>query len=344
LIKILVTGAGGGVGQGIIKSLKLIKDLPIKIIVADMSEKAVGLYAADTAYLVSACNSPDYFESLAKIFIQEKVDYYFPGTDIELKFCAQNKQEILQRFGVHIVISSISTIEIADDKYKTYEFLKQYGFEHPKTAWLKDAGNGDVPMSFPLIVKPAVGCRSIGVYKLQNAIELGEHKRNPVGLVVQECIGGDDDEYTCTIVKVGTKLSPVLALKRILRSGDTYRAEPIRHEVIEDYVTRVASILDIDGGCNFQLRLDASGIPKIFEINSRYSGTTPFCTQLGFNPVEFYLKHRLNINYEPAIDYSSVVLRYWAEAVVKKKQLSSLSILRQIQPEVEPQFSLFRSN
>ena len=43
MINVLVTGAGGGVGQGVIKSLKIIKGLDIRIIAADMSELAAGL-------------------------------------------------------------------------------------------------------------------------------------------------------------------------------------------------------------------------------------------------------------------------------------------------------------
>ena len=42
MLNILVTGAGGGVGQGIIKSLKMIEDISINIITADMSELAAG--------------------------------------------------------------------------------------------------------------------------------------------------------------------------------------------------------------------------------------------------------------------------------------------------------------
>ena len=39
-MNVLVTGAGGGVGQGVIKSLKMIKDMDIKIVAADMGELA----------------------------------------------------------------------------------------------------------------------------------------------------------------------------------------------------------------------------------------------------------------------------------------------------------------
>src|SRR5690554_6868799 len=122
LINVLVTGAGGGVGQGIIKSLKMISDLDIKIIAADMSEKAAGLYAGDICYLVEGCGSKNYMSTLEHIFEKESIDYYFPGTDVELTFCAENKEFIKDTYGVHTVISSLDTISIADDKHKTALF------------------------------------------------------------------------------------------------------------------------------------------------------------------------------------------------------------------------------
>ena len=54
-------------------------------------------------------------------------------------------------------------------------------------------------------------------------------------------------------------------------------------------------------GTNFQLRLDAAGVPKLFEINARFSGTTPFCAELGMNPVEDYLKRSRGIPYHPSL-------------------------------------------
>lgn len=340
MINVLVTGAGGGVGQGIIKSIKMINDLEIKIITADMSEKAAGLYAGDTACLVEACTSANYLHSLVKIFEQYLIDYYFPGTDVELEFCANHKELIQERYGVKTVVSSLEAVQIADDKFKTYSFLRKNGFSYPKTEWLREFSTS-TDLELPIIVKPAVGCRSIGVHKVVNEAELFKHLQCSDGIIVQELIGNDETEYTCTVVKVKDKLSPVLALKRVLRSGDTYRAEPIQSDIIEEYVHGVASKLSIDGACNFQLRLDANDIPKIFEINCRYSGTSPFCSQLGFNPVEFYLKHDLSIEYTPCIDYSSVILRYWAEVVIKKEELVKLQKNKISCPQVQKQFSLF---
>ena len=339
MMNILVTGAGGGVGQGVIKSLKMIKDLDIKIIAADISEFGTGLYAADVSYLVDRCDSDKYLETLSKIFKKESIDFYIPGTDVELKFCAINKKLIMDEFNVHTIISSTEVIDICDNKYKTSSFLKKHDFNYPKTEYLEKVDIKNI--EYPAIVKPSVGCRSIGVYKVNNLDELSPHLEDTKDIIIQEYIGNEDTEFTCTVVKIGNEVSPVLALKRILRSGDTYRAEPVESKKIEQYVLDVASKLEIDGGCNFQLRLDKHGEPKIFEINSRFSGTTPFCAQIGFNPVEFYLKRSLGLESPVSIDYSSVVLRYWSEVVVKKSALSKLSKDCNIEPFIAEQFRLF---
>ena len=124
-MRVLVTGAGGGIGQGIIKSLKMINDIDIKIVAADISKLSTGLYAADSAYIVHRCDSEEYLNSLIKIFKNESIDFYIPGTDIELKFCAMNKQLILDKFNVHTIISSLDVIDICNNKLKTSLFLKK---------------------------------------------------------------------------------------------------------------------------------------------------------------------------------------------------------------------------
>jgi carbamoyl-phosphate synthase large subunit len=194
---------------------------------------------------------------------------------------------------------------------------------------------------FPVIVKPAVGCRSVGVEKITSDKLLQSYLLKNEGLVIQECIQGDDREYTCTMVKVGDEMSPVLVLKRELRFGDTYRANPVKSDLIENYVHQIALKLDIEGGCNFQLRVDPNGVPKLFEINSRFSGTTPFCSQLGFNPVEYYLKKKIGHPFEAIVDYNAYILRYWAEVVVPKEQMTTISRDRKLTPNLAKQLSFF---
>lgn len=340
MITVLVTGAGGGVGQGIIKSLRLITDVPLRILGADMSPLSAGLYACDKAFLVDGCRSPGYLDSLARIFEAEAVDYYFPGTDIELALCAENRDMIADRFGTRVVVNRLETVRIADDKAQTSAFLAANGLPYPRTWPMAEALAMD-DLAYPVIAKPAVGFRSIGVERVNSRAELANYPGDPEATIVQELIGDDSREFTCTIVGANGTLSPVLALRRVLRSGDTYRASPERNETIETYVTAIAKKLDVEGACNFQLRLGDDGVPKVFEINARFSGTTPFCAQLGFNPVEFYIKHDRGLPYEPDIAWDSMVLRYWSELVVPRAMPDELDRTGRLAPLVGAQFNLY---
>lgn len=320
MIKVLVTGMGGGVGQGIVKSLKLIDDLDIYIVTADMSELASGLYGGDYSYLVPAASNESYFDKIKLICASQNIDFYFPGTDVELIKCSKYSKEFKESLGVEIIISPINVIEIADDKYKTINFLKENGFHYPETFFPNEVDWDQI--KFPLIIKPKVGCRSIGVHLVNNKNEAESAINSLEDPIVQEYIDGF--EYTCTIAIYNDIVSDVLCLRRDLRSGDTFRAFPVKSDVIEAYVKEIAIKIGISGSCNFQLRLTKSGIPKLFEINSRFSGTTPFCSYLGFNPVEFCLKAKLGIEYKSDIKYDKVVLRHWAEVVVEKDSLAEL--------------------
>lgn len=322
MIRVLVTGMGGGVGQGIVKSLKLIDDLDIYIVTADMSELASGLYGGDYSYLVPAASDESYFDKIKLICNDQDIDFYFPGTDVELIKCAKYSKELKESLGVEIIISPVNVIEIADDKYKTINFLKENKFNYPETFFPNEV-NWD-QIKFPLIIKPKVGCRSIGVHLVNDRNEAEDAISSLEDPIIQEYIDGF--EYTCTIAIYNDVVSDVLCLRRDLRSGDTFRAFPVKSDIIESYVREIAIKIGISGSCNFQLRLTNSGIPKLFEINSRFSGTTPFCSYLGFNPVEFCLKAKLGIEYKSDIKYDKVILRHWAEVVVEKSNLDDLKL------------------
>ena len=329
MINILVTGAGGGVGQGIIKSIKLIDDLDMHVIAADMSPLASGLYGGNEAILVPAASANDYFDVISDICMENNINYYFPGTDVELLKAADFASELFHKCQTETAVCPKDVIEIADDKYSTYKFLVDNGFDAPVTSFPNDTDLNS--LQYPVIIKPRVGCRSIGVYKVNNVQDAKTAIGSVDGPVIQEYLDGD--EFTCTVVAVKDKISDVLCLKRDLRAGDTYRAFPEKNSVIEEYVKNLALKLGIYGSCNFQLRLD-NGVPKLFEINSRFSGTTPFCAQLGFNPVEFYLKARLDIPYESNVNYDAMVLRHWTEVLVPKSILNEKVIAKPFKVEL----------
>ncbi|OIQ18376.1 MAG: hypothetical protein BM556_08940 [Bacteriovorax sp. MedPE-SWde] len=328
MITVFVTGAGGGVGQGIIKSLKLVEDLDIRIISADMSPLATALYKTDCSYLIPKASDDGYTDFLVNIFKKEKVDFYFPGTDVELLISSEQSDFFRKESNTTVVVSPYNSIEIADDKYLTYKFISENNLPAPES-YLPDELPAD--LKYPIIVKPRVGCRSIGVSIANNEKELQARLSTESGLMVQELVGRDDEEYTCTVASYDGQISEALILRRTLRSGDTYRATPVKSEAISNYVRKLTKLLNINGSCNFQLRL-TNDVPKVFEINCRFSGTTPFCSQLGFNPVEFYLKSALGKTYESSVDYNKIVLRHWTESVIDNTEIEKLSAEGKLYP------------
>ncbi len=73
------------------------------------------------------------------------------------------------------------------------------------------------------------------------------------------------------------------------------------------------------GACNFQLRLDSKGVPKIFEINSRHSGTTYIRSLFGYKEIE-YIINALLFNKEIEFEIQEgTVVRYYDEFFVQNK-------------------------
>ena len=68
------------------------------------------LEECNKALIVSACTSEKYTSELIKIFKRDSIDFYFPGTDIELIYCAQNKKFFKENFfycRIHLGINFI---------------------------------------------------------------------------------------------------------------------------------------------------------------------------------------------------------------------------------------------
>jgi carbamoyl-phosphate synthase large subunit len=115
---ILVTGAGGGLGQGIIKALRHIPDMKLRIIAGDIDPRSPGLYWADQGIIIPAASASNYVDALTKLCAHEYVDFYIPGTDSELSLCAQIAAQLRNTTGTEIIISPPDVITIANDKYR----------------------------------------------------------------------------------------------------------------------------------------------------------------------------------------------------------------------------------
>jgi len=314
---VLVTGVGGIVGQGIIKCLA---NTPHRVVGADASESAAGLYAVSKGYLVPPAKDPAYVDRLLDICAAEEVRYLFPGLDMELPIFARAADRF-RLAGVVPIISSIPVVDLADDKLETIRFLESHGLPALRT-W--DLGEWFPPdLHLPLVLKPRKGgSRAQGVYTIATEEELNYRvaRIDRANYVIQEHVAGD--EFTCGTINFDGRCHGVIVMRRTLRDGDTHKAFVVHEPEIEACVREAAERLKPFGPCNFQLRL-RSGRPCIFDINPRCSGTS-YCRALaGFNEPLMTLD-RLERGEDPAFKIRPVsIFRYWQEIVVENDRVDA---------------------
>jgi carbamoyl-phosphate synthase large subunit len=323
MLNIAVTGTGSLVGQAIIKCIKKSEYYKNSVIIGfDYVKDTVGSYWVNENIILPDITKQNvsYEQAVEELVIhlnKKKVAILFIGIDFDLPMYAQYKSKIESETNTTIIVNDENLISIADDKYKTYKFLKENGFSYPQT-YLPEAVPRD--FIFPAILKPCTGASSIGVSIVQNIDEALTKAQQLTSPIVQELIGDAESEYTCGVVFLNEEIIDSIVLKRKLKKGDTFKAIHRTDFSIKiyDYIHALTKALKPNGVCNFQLRLDKEGIPKLFEINARHSGTTHFRSLFNYNEVEIILNHYFpSSNYFKLPKKYGMAIRYFEEKIVE---------------------------
>jgi carbamoyl-phosphate synthase large subunit len=327
-VKVLVTGAGALLGQGVIRCL-LESRLRPEIVAVDPSPLSAGLYWVERRHLVPMANDPAYLDAFAAILDRERPDAVLVGTDVELAVLSEHRAALEARYDTHVVVASPEVVAIADDKWKTFQFLRDHGFPAPASCLPGGEEALVADVGFPLVVKPRVGARAVGMSVVRGWDELRSAVASLDAPVIQECVATERDEYTAGTLTFDGRCDAAIVMRRDLRDGNTYRAwvEPWPH--LDAEVRRLAEALGAEGPSNFQFRLDraaanaaARDAVKVFEINARFSGTTPLRRHAGFDEVELALRHV--VLGEPVVQPEVTpvtILRHWSETVVRPDEV-----------------------
>lgn len=336
---VLVTGAGALLGQGILRSLRASR-LELRIVTADPDPRAAGHWLGDVARLVPPAADPGYVARIEDIIAGEAVDLVLIGTDVELAVLARARGELEARHRVRVVVSSPGVVEIADDKWLTARFFEQAGLPFARSALVSDPGSVRrliAELGLPVFAKPRRGARSVGARVLRDERDVERALAEP-GLVVQELLPDAGGEYTAGCLVLDGRCTGVVVLRRDLRDGNTHRAySDAACDRFIPFVTRAAEALRPDGPCNFQFRI-RNDEPVVFEINSRFSGTTPIRALFGFNEVEHLVRHLITGAPIPPVELRrGLVLRATSDLYVAQPVFDELASRGRLEaPAAEP--------
>jgi carbamoyl-phosphate synthase large subunit len=322
---VLVTSAGSVIAQGIIKSLNLANerhDDPVKyrIIGADMSPDAPGLYRAHGGILIPPANSADYIDYLIKSCTQKEVRAIFVGSDDELLTVAHSQSQIEKESSAKALVGPIGVMSKVRDKWKTFEFCKLNDLPHAASALPSDREEFAREFGFPLVVKPQEGYGSVhfNIAKNKEEMDFSIQAIEKVGwhAIIQEFLAGEEFTTGITVDTSGKKIMSSISIKKIIKHGQTYKAFVDDFTLIRDFGEIFASKLGARGAINIQAKLQGDK-PVIFEVNPRFSASCPIRAIAGVNEPDIVFRNTILKEEISIKTYRKMFcMRYWNEVYI----------------------------
>ncbi len=282
---ILITGIGGDIGQSIIRCINDI-NYPAYLVGCDIDPYAAGRLNVDEFLVAPRVTEPKkYFKFINEIIAKYNVKYIYPAIESEIVFYDLYR-EYFSRKGVTIFINNHFIINTFLDKYETVNFLKRNKIPHPTTFLLKEYDN---QLGFPIIIKPRRGCGSKSIMKLDRPEEFKVKKNILSDVVVQEYLGGENNEYTTGVFSDGKDIHTITFKRKLSLEGFSKTVELVIDERIKRLAEKIAGYSNLVGSINIQSKKIGKGF-IIFEINPRFSSTVYFRHYFGFRDVEWWMR------------------------------------------------------
>lgn len=269
--------------------------------VCNSDNKSIAFKYADKKVVAPLIYDDNYIPFLLNYCIDNSINIVISLFDIDLLMLAKYKKQF-EEIGTKVIVSDFQIVEICNDKWKTYQFLKKNGFHAPESFLDMSEVISRIAVGklrYPIVVKPRYGCGSISVviaYDEEDLRYLTKKAKEDIAnsylkyesevtedkVIYQECLRGQ--EYGADIINdlKGETQNVIVRKKLAMRSGETDIAElveePIIHKELENLGNITRHIANMD--CDVFL---VDGVPYILEMNARFGGGYPFSHMGGCN-------------------------------------------------------------
>lgn len=273
-----------------------------KVFVSNSSDISPAFNYADESVVTPMIYDEGYIDFLLDYCFKNNIKTIVSLFDIDLPILSKNKKRF-EDVGIKIIVSDINVIDICNDKYKTYKFLKDNGFNVKKTYLSKDdvlTDMKDGKINYPLIIKPRWGMGSISVLQADNEEELNvlynktfnnikntylKYESNEDienAILIQEKINGQ--EYGIDIINDlnGNYINTIVKKKLAMRSGETDCAIVEKNEEIKEIGEKISKLLKHIANMDVDLFVEDNKI-YVLEMNARFGGGYPFSHMAGVN-------------------------------------------------------------
>jgi carbamoyl-phosphate synthase large subunit len=277
--RVLVTGIGGVVGQGILRNIRSM-ERDIEIIGVNITKVSAGNYLCDRVYEGPYAYDNDYIPTMRQIVTNESIGLVIPSTDYESYYLGEARDS----FPCYVACSPANITKFCLDKYLNFKEFKQHDIPFA-SSFLPSEYNQEFEK---IVVKPREGRGSRNIYI---------NPPNPTSFddsyLIQAYLEGPEITTTVYVNSAGD-VHGMITFVRELEQGNTAKCEVV-FEYDDELAALVKKILNhykFSGSFNIQSRVTSNGIIP-FEINCRISGTNSVRSQFGFNDVAYTVQEYL---------------------------------------------------
>ncbi|KGM96559.1 ATP-grasp domain-containing protein [Clostridium botulinum] len=299
-----------------------------KIVAADCSTLAPGLYDADNYYIVPRCTDKNYIQAIEKICIVEKISLIIPLLEEDLIVISKYKH-YFEDLGIKCLISDNKVINMCFDKYMMFEYFKKNGIKtqitYKKIEKFKiDNKNNEI--KFPVFVKPNLGCGSQGTSVIYNLNDLEYIFKNNNNLIIQELMVGREIGVDVYVDYISKKVVSIFTKEKIrMIAGETDKSLSFKDEKLFNLIEQIVEKMNLIGAIDIDV-FEVCGKYYISEINPRFGGGYLHAYACGVNFPKFIVKNMLNDINKPCIGkYESDIcmMKYKDVKIIKLKDRES---------------------
>lgn len=318
--KVLITSAGTASAINVIKSLKRQKELDLFLIAVDADILAPGLRLADKYFIVPRIEDVDYTDKLISICKENNIHILIPIYSKEMGIIAE-KSGHLESVGIKVLLPSVETIKICDNKKRFWEFCLEKNIITPRVYDEQEAFKLSDD-KFPLFAKMISGSGSTGAQKIEGNEELKYFLKKFPGMILQNFIDGQ--EVTVDIF-CNKEYNPIVIsprLRLMTKSGQTIKGKTIDNKPYVDIIVKICREIKMIGACNMQFFVDKDKKIILIEINPRFAaGGLMLTTEAGANIPLMVIKEILEIPIRQDdifLETDVYMSRYFEEVFIRK--------------------------
>lgn len=279
--------------------IKAIREAGHEAIASDINPLTAASCLADAFIDVPRRDDPALWDRMSHLLEHHRIDLVIPSLDETMVGWAE-RQDAFAAKGIRIAISPQETVQICQDKWKTYQFFRDQDIPTPPTS---------LQQKHPLI-KPRQGRGGSGIQITDQPVDMH-------GMISQQLAGGEEITVDALFDQGGKPIYIIPRRRLGVRDGKSTQGETLSHERIDDLVRRMAGHLRFVGPINFQCFIDGDDL-QFIEINPRIAGGMA----LGFAASENWipllvdnLLHGRPLQPKP-VRYGLKMVRYYAECFV----------------------------